>query len=192
MSNTYTSSVKVYILGYSAKTQEKMEAENQDTSSGGDFNLSKTVATDLSALANSNKVKDKVSKQLGISNIGSYNLSVSAAKDSRMLTIKATGKNPEATADVVNATAKVCAEVAVEQLNVDAVNIIEEAKPASSPSGPDRKKIALAGAGVGLFLILSIIILQNLLDTTIKTSEDLKKLVDKPVLAQIPYLKKLK
>lgn len=191
MSNTYTSSVKVYILGYSAKTQKELQEENQDTTAGGDFGLSSTVAGDLASLANSSKVRNKVSESLGLSNIGSYNLSVVKEKDSRMLTISATGKNPETTADVVNATAKVCSEVAVEQLNVDAVNIIEEAKPATSPSGPNRKMITLTGAGVGLFLVLSLIILQALLDTTVKSSDDLKKLADFPVLAKIPYIKKL-
>lgn len=191
MSNTYTSSVKIYILGYSASSQEKLEQQGKDTSSGGDFGLSSTVAGDLTSLANSSKVKSRVSEQLGIGNIGAYNLTVSKEKNSRMMTIKATGKNPETTAEVVNATAKVCAQVAVEQLNVDAVNIIEEAKPATSPSGPDRKKITLAGAGVGLFLILALIILRALLDTTIKSSDELKKIADFPVLAKIPYLKKL-
>lgn len=192
MSNTYTSSVSVYVLGHNERTQEELEARPNQQTTTGDFSLSSVVANDLSALAKSSKVKEKVNEELNIKNAGSYNIAVKKDENSRVITISATGKNPESTADVVNATAKACADLAVEQMNVDAVNIIEEAKPATSPSGPRRNLITFAGAGIGLFVILVLIILNSMLDTTIKTTEDLKKLAGYPVLAQVPYIKKLK
>ena len=191
MTNNYTSSVAVYVLGHNERTQKEIEQGTNQQTTTGDFSLSQVVANDLSALAKSSKVKEKVNKELGINNAGSYNISVKKDENSRVITISATGKNPESTADVVNATARACADIAVEQMNVDAVNIIEEAKPATSPSGPRRKLITFAGAGAGLFFALVLIILMSMLDTTVKTAEELKKITEVPVLAKIPYVKKL-
>lgn len=191
MTNNYTSSVSVYVLGHNERTQKDIEQGTNQQTTTGDFSLSQVVANDLSALAKSSKVKEKVNDELGINNAGSYNIKVKKDENSRVITISATGKNPSNTADVVNATAKACAAIAVEQMNVDAVNIIEEAKPATSPSGPNRKLITFAGAGAGLFFALVLIILISMLDTTIKTSDDLKKLANFPILTKVPYIKKL-
>lgn len=192
MTNNYTSSVSVYVLGHNERTQKDIEEHTNQQTTTGDFSLSSVIANDLSALAKSRTVKEKVNEMLNITNASSYNINVKKDENSRVISISATGKNPSDTANVVNATAKVCADLAVEQMNVDAVNIIEEAQPATSPSGPNRKLITFAGAGAGLFFAFVIIILIGMLDTTIKNEEDLKKLVNYPVLAKIPYLKKLK
>lgn len=186
MTNDYTSSCQCYFLKQSVVHDNKTDTDKLTT----DWSGSNTIAQELTKLANSPRATSAVSGELGINNLGAYNIKVSSDQ-TRIVNISATGKNPNTTAQVCNAMAKQLQTLAVEMFEFDSVNIIQEATPASSPSGPDRNGIILSSVAVGFFLGLLIIFLSFILDTTIKSTDDLKEQVDLPVLAQIPYIKKL-
>ena len=66
--------------------------------------------------------------------------------------------------------------------------VLDPARIPERPFSPDVVKIDVAGAGVGLFLGLAIVGLLEYRDSTFKTEEDIKQLLQLPVLALIPMM----
>lgn len=67
--------------------------------------------------------------------------------------------------------------------------VIDMAKPAYGPTGPNRAKIILAAMLLGLFGSLAIVFGIEFLDNTVKGSEDAEKKLGLPVLTSLPRMK---
>ncbi|MDO5328817.1 MAG: Wzz/FepE/Etk N-terminal domain-containing protein [Coriobacteriia bacterium] len=186
MTNDYTSSVAIYVLNH----REYQNAPGYLNSN--DVATSQQLSNDIAVLAKTNRVTNAVCDELGIEDLKGYSVGVSSNEKNRVINISVTGKNPNSTAQVCNSIARQTATLAVEVMKAEAVNIIEEAYPSDNPSGPHRMLITLISLFAGIFLALVVIVLDDMLDTTVKNSNDLKELVNIPILAQVPYIKKLK
>lgn len=68
------------------------------------------------------------------------------------------------------------------------ISIIESASVPSQPSGPNRKKIALAGIGLGLGLAAGFFALMELLNNTIRRPAELRSRLQVTPLAVIPFI----
>lgn len=187
MPNEYTSVVSIYIL----HKVEVLDKKDNSTQVVPDWGTSSQVIGDLLTLIKSSKAKEAIMEEMGLSSLNQFTINVgSTDKNSRVLNISATGKDPYEVAELVNCTARQVAKLSVEQMYVETVNIIEEAQPATSPSGPNRKIFILGAAGIGFCIALIIAFLNFILDTTIKSAKDLREIEDMVVLAQIPWIKK--
>ncbi len=68
------------------------------------------------------------------------------------------------------------------------ITVIEAASVPSQPSGPNRKKIALAGIGLGLGLAGGFFVLMELLNNTIRRPAELRSRFQVTPLAVIPFI----
>ena len=76
-----------------------------------------------------------------------------------------------------------------EAMEPSSVQVLDPAIPPRSPIKP-RKMLNLAISGVlGVFVGVGLALLLDFLDMSVKTEEDIRRLLDVPVLGQIPDLK---
>jgi capsular polysaccharide biosynthesis protein len=90
---------------------------------------------------------------------------------------------------VANAIAKVVDTVAREAMDLQSINVIDEAKEPTSPSGPPRTMYTGIAFLAGIFLALAIIVLLDVLDTRVRNPEEIQELLDIPVIGYIPIIK---
>jgi capsular polysaccharide biosynthesis protein len=184
MSNDYTSSVSLYIL---SKTED---SASQVTAS--EMTSSQQLANDIAVLAKTNKVVDATAQRVGIDNLDAYEIDVDSATTNRVITLSVTGKQPEAVAQIANELAKQTSEVAVDVMDLNAVNVVDEAQVPAAPSGPNRLMYTAVAVLLGLFVAVALIVLLDLLDTTVKTPEEMEAQFGIPNLGSMPTIKKLK
>ena len=184
MSNDYTAEVSLYVLSKSSTT-------TTGTVSSSDMTASQYLANDISVMAKSDRVINATAKSLGVDNLNGYTVAVDNSTTNRVITLKVTGKNPESAAKVADALAKQTATVSVEVMNLEAVNIVDDAQVPSTPSGPNRPMYTLVAILAGLFIAIAIVVLLDMVDTSIKSDEEAEELLGLPVLGRMPYVKKM-
>ena len=64
--------------------------------------------------------------------------------------------------------------------------IIEDGEIPQNKTSPHTKKNAALGAALGIMLVVAVTVIQNILDDSIKTEDDVAKYLDVPVLAVLP------
>ena len=184
MTNDYQASTSMLVLTKSSTTQ--------GTISSSDMSASQQAANDISELAKTTKVKDAAAKQLGMSSLDGYKVSVNSSTQNRVLKIVVTGKNPDSVAAVANAVANQVSKVAMQAMNLEAVNIVEEAVAPTDPSGPPRLQYTGIAFLAALFAMIALIVLMDMLDGTVKSADELEELTDLPVLCKAPKVKGMK
>ena len=70
--------------------------------------------------------------------------------------------------------------------NINNVHIVDEAEVNTTPSNINHKKDIVIFAFIGLVISVIYVLIANMLDTTIKTAEEVEREYKLPVLASIP------
>lgn len=118
--------------------------------------------------------------------ISGASISISVVEDSYFLRISSTSSDPHTAANIANLVANTAPQVFKKYFgDAGKVDTVEEANVPSSPSSPNRSRFVLIGLLAGLVLSLVISFLIEIIDTTIKPGDDLYKLYDIPVFAEI-------
>ena len=118
--------------------------------------------------------------------ISGANISISVVEDSYFLRISSTSSDPHTAANIANLVANTAPQVFKKYFgDAGKVDTVEEANVPSSPSSPNRSRYVLIGLLIGLVLSLGISFLLEIIDTTIKPGDDLYKMYDIPVFAEI-------
>ena len=73
-------------------------------------------------------------------------------------------------------------------LEVAPSEIVDKAALPTSPVSPNTARNTVVGGIVGLVVCTAIVVLKEMLDTTIKTVEDIKKLTEIPIIGVIPTI----
>ena len=104
-----------------------------------------------------------------------------------MIKITVTTENPQNSAKIANETAKVFIEkIANDFYNINNVHIVDPAEVDTTPSNINHKKDVVIFAFIGIVVAVMYVLIANMLDTTIKTAEEVEKEFKLPVLASIP------
>jgi capsular polysaccharide biosynthesis protein len=183
MSNDYTSSVVLYVL-----TQTDDESSSSTLSSG-DITVSQQLANDIAVLAKSNYIESETAGALGMRSLNGYDISISSATTNRVITLEVTGKNPGAVATVADELAHQTSQFAVDIMDLKAVNVVDAAQVAEAPSGPNRLMFTLIAFVAGLAVAIALILVLDLLNTTVRSPEDAEELLGLPVVGRMPRLK---
>ena len=149
-----------------------------------DVTLNSKLVSTYSELVKSKNVLGQV-----ISNYETLknNISVTNVKDTEMIKITVTTENAQNAAKIANETAKVFIEkVANDFYNINNVHIVDEAEVNTTPSNINHKKDIVIFAFIGLVISVIYVLIANMLDTTIKTAEEVEREYKLPVLASIP------
>lgn len=114
------------------------------------------------------------------------NVSVSSVKNTELIQITVSNENPEYAMLMANETAKVFTGKVQEMYNINNVHILDEAEKTNTPHNINHMKNIAIFAAVGFVLAMIYVFIYNLLDTTVKTSEDIEKNTGLLVLATVP------
>ena len=179
MDNTYTATTSMYIL---AKT------DGSQTSYYNDLSASQMLSNDIATLLDSDSVKSGAAKELGLSNLDDYKVSVTSETTTRVISLSVTGDSPDGAAAVANAIANSVSTVAQDVDAAQAVNVIDKAKIPNQPSGPNRKLYIAVAALAGLFVAVAIVVLFDMLNTRVRSVDDAVELLGVPVIGRFPVL----
>lgn len=180
MPNTYLATTSLYVL-----TGQSDSSTNLST----DLSASQLVANDITSLLKSGRVQKQVMDQVGLKSLSDYEISIESTTTSRIIEVSVSGTDPEQAAAIANAMAENTAEVSSEVMGVDAVNIVDPAVAPTSPSGPPRMLYIAVAAMGGLFLAVAIVVVSDMMNTRIRSAEDVEELIDVPVIGRIPLVK---
>lgn len=183
MSNTYTADTTLYVQG-----QEVSGASGSSTNLYSDFSAAQMIANDVASLADSETVLSTAAQDLGLQDLGAYRISVASESTTRVIKLSVTGKDPEQSARVANSVGAAISKVAHDAMGVQGVNVIDEAKAPSRPSGPNRRLyVAVAFLG-GLFLAVAGVVLADMVNTKVRGAEDAEETLGIPVIGRIPEI----
>ena len=185
MPNEYTAEVSIYAL-----TKSAAQASNDDGVSYSDLQSSQLLANDFAELAKNDQIRDNTASSLGMDTLSDYKISVTSSTTTRILKVQVTGRDPEKAALIANKLATEIGETAVRVMGIEAVNIVNEAQVPDLPSGPRRALYTLVALLAGLFLAIAIVVVRDMVDTRIRSAEDVEELLGISVIGRFPLEKK--
>lgn len=177
MPNQYTASTTMYVL-----------SKNADSKSGNaysDLTAGQLLSNDVASIAKSSEVKSAVANSLGTS-LSSYDVKVDNSTTTRVITLSVTGPDPQAAANIANAYVQNISSTAQSVMDVQAVNVIDAASAPTSPSGPKRPLYIVVASLVGLFLAVAIVVIADMVNTKVRSDEDVEELLGIPVVGHFP------
>ena len=180
----YSSSTTLLLAG-----SESSGGETTNSITTTDITLNSKLVSTYSVLVRSKDVLSQVISNLGMDISWESlrnNVKVSSVEDTEVIEISVTTNNAENSANIANEIAKVFTEKVAEIYNINNVHVVDEAEPENTPSNINHKKDIIIFAFIGLVVSVIYVLVSNMLDTTIKTAEDIEKEFKLPVLASIP------
>lgn len=177
---TYESTTKIYILN---------KAESAAVTYS-DVQMGTQLTKDYGELINSRYVLEEVIQKLSLEDMEYEDLlkkvSVETPTDTRIVSITVESTDPVQAMNIANCIREVAGEHIQNVMDIEAVNVVETANMPTEKAGPSVVKWTFIGGLLGVLVLCAILLIQYLLDDTIKTSEDVEKYLGLSVLALIP------
>lgn len=176
----YSSTSMIFIKYSPSDSNENSQSSVGDNQvSSGSLTLSANIAE------NATVIFSRCEEILDITPAG-YSVSISSINESNALAITVTGSDAQVCADTANAIRNSAPEV-IDKYYYDA-EAVPFGRPASVPgrhSSPNESRYAVFGFIGGLIVSILVAIIIEVIDTTIKPGDDLFKIYDVPVFAEI-------
>lgn len=182
----YTAETSIYAL---TTTDSTAQAGSSEGVTYNDLNASQMLANDFAELATNDEIQSETASDLGLSDLDDFDIEVNSSTTTRVIKIDVTGEDPEAAALVANKIADRIGKTAVRIMNVEAVNVVNKAKTPEEPSGPSRKLYTLVALLAGLFVAIVIVVLRDMLNTTVRSDAEAEELLGAPVIGRFPLQK---
>jgi capsular polysaccharide biosynthesis protein len=184
LDKVYESNTTLYVINKNEKSQFSIDYN--------DVLVGQQLVKDYSELVKSRTVTENVIDELKLKGLTPEDLArkinVDSKNDTRIIEIKVQDKDPETARNITDKVGEVFISKVVDLMKVENVSIIDKAEVPLSPVKP-RPIINIAIAlFAGLMAAIGIIFLLEYLDNTIKTSEDVEKLLGLSVLSTIPMM----
>ena len=178
---TYKSTTKIYILN-------KSESQSVTYS---DVQMGTQLTKDYAELISSRYVLEEVIQILSLEE--DYDelrdmVSVDTPADTRIVSITVENTDPVQAMNIANCIREAASNHIQNVMDIEAVNVVETANMPMEKASPSVIMWTLAGGAIGVFLLCVIILIQYLLDDTIKSSEDVEKYLGLSTLALIPVM----
>lgn len=177
MPNQYTASTTMYVLS--------KNADSKSDNAYSDLTAGQLLSNDVASIAKSSEVKSAVANSLGTS-LSPYDVKVDNSTTTRVITLSVTGPDPQAAANIANAYVQNISSTAQSVMDVQAVNVIDAASAPTSPSGPKRPLYIVVALLVGLFLAVAIVVIADMVNTKVRSDEDVEELLGIPVVGHFP------
>lgn len=175
----YESTTKVYILN----------KQDNSTLTYSDVQLGTQLTKDYAQLIKGRYVLEQVIETCGLEETYdsfSDRVNVETLTDTRIIAITVTDEEPARAQVLADEIRKVAAEHIKKVMDIQAVNVAEEANLPIEPSSPSILKWTAVGMLLGIFVCAMILVIRFLMDDTIKTSDDVEKYLELSTLAMIP------
>lgn len=157
-----------------------------------DMTLNSKLVTTYRTIIRSKKILREVISNLKIDideDVLKRNVKVQAVEDAEVIEITVTNENAAYSAKIANEIAKVFAEKVPEEIyKINNIYILDEAEVENQPSNINHGKDILIFGFAGLVIAVMYVLIANMLDTTVKSPEDIEKGFGLPVLVSIPLI----
>ena len=180
MEDEYTATASMYVL---AKQDES--ASNLNAS----LTASQLVANDVATLLKSDRVRDLAARDLGVKSLAGFEISVTSETTSRVLSVSVTGDDSKQVAELANSLAQNVSGVAQDVMQIEAVNVINLADAPTLPSGPSRMLYIVVALFAGLLMAIAIVVITDMLNTKVRSADEVEELLGIPVIGRIPAVK---
>lgn len=183
----YSSTTSLLLAGSGQSTDENLK--NAITTA--DVTLNSKLVSTYSNIVKSKTVLRKVISNLGIDieeETLKRNITVKNTEETDIIEITVTNENAGYAAKIANEIAKVFIDKVQERYHINNLDVLDEAEVQNTPSNIHHSKDIVIFAFIGLVIAIMYILVANMLDTTVKTPEDVEKGVGLPVLVSIPYI----
>lgn len=180
---------KSYTTLVLAKATEDAGATTTDTITSSDITLNNNLVATYSELIKSKTVVRQVIDNLGIDEDEERlknSISVSARKSTQLIEINVVNADPYQAKIIANEVAKVFSEQVSEIYKINNVHIVDEAEEDPNPYNINHIKDIAIFTFIGLVIACGYVLVANMLDTTVKSKEDVERKLGLTVLVSIP------
>ncbi len=180
----YSSSTTLVLA--SANSNSKIDDASITTT---DLTVNSKLVSTYSELLKSKNVLRKVISNLHIDIDEATlrkNIKVSSVKDTELIQITVTDENKYNATRIANEMAEVFMDKIKSIYNIENVQVVDKAETSDKPSNVNYVKDITIFAIIGLFVSGIYVLIDNMLDTTIKSVEDIENVYQLPVLASVP------
>lgn len=178
----YSSTTKVYVLNRqntdSNVTYTDLQTGSQLTKDYTELVKSRTVLS---------KVLENLELDMGVEELAGM-IGVSTPEDTRIVTITVNSTDVYQAQRIADEVREVASKHICKVMNLEAVNTVDEANLPTAPSGPDVKRNTVFGFGAGVLLGIALVVVLHLLNDSIRTPDDVERLLGVGVLASIPIM----
>lgn len=175
----YESTTRIFILN----------KNNAATVSYSDLQTSTQLTKNYTPLIKSRDVLESVIEKCGLNETYeslAKRVSVATVGDTSLIAITVTDPDP-AMAQLLAKEVRILASDHIKAvMEIQAANLETEANLPTSPASPSAKRWTLIGALLGVFVCAAILVIQYLLDDSIKSAEDVERYLGLSTLAMIP------
>ena len=176
----FDSTTKIYILN---------KEENQ-TVTYSDVQISTQLTQDYAELIKSRYVIEEVIQRLNLVDVDYNDLSdvlkVDTPSDTRIVSITARDEDPLMAMKIANCIREVASEHIESVMDIDAINVAETANVPVQKSGPSVLRWTIISGFLGAMIVAFFVILEYLLDDTIKSNDDVERYLGLSTLALVP------
>lgn len=155
-----------------------------------EITLNQKLVSTYSDLIKTDKVLTQVINNLQINKTVEQlkkNIQVSAKDDTEIIEISVTDADSEMARRIANEAAQVfITQIAQEYYNMDNVYVVDEARAESAPYNINHTKDLVIFVAAGFVIACIYVLIANMLDTTVKSKEDIEKKLGLTVLTSIP------
>lgn len=176
---------------YKADTQILVQSDTDQKQSSysqiqTNLQLINTYSVIMKSPAILQNVADKLDLDQGVSLLKNQ-ITVSSKKNSQVVNISVQNDDPQMAAKIANSVASVFQSQIAELMNVNNVSILSKADPGPKPQpiSPNPLRNMLLAFVVGLMIGLVLAFVLEYFDNTIKSEQDIEKLLELPVLGAI-------
>ena len=173
-----------------SQTADEQKTETAESITTTDITINSKLVATYSELIKSKAILREVLTNLNIGDLSEEdvrkNVTVSSLKDTEVIEITVANENAMYAARIANGIAEVFTKQVAEIYNINNVHVVDKAEIEEEPYNINHKKDIAIFALIGLVVASGYVLLINMLDTTVKSVDDIEKNVKLPVLASIP------
>lgn len=174
---------------YSSTSMMYILSKETTLTSLADLQIGSQLTEDYKVIVNSRPVLGEVIDSLALDM--SYEqllakISIGNPTDTRILTVTVTDPDPYRAKAIVDCVAETASDYIGEIMEMIPPKIIENGTVATRKTSPSNGKNAVLGALAGMVLVCGVIVIQVIMNDTVRTEEDVERYLGLTVLASVP------
>jgi len=180
----YESSTKLYIIN----------RQSDAATTYSDIQSSTQLTKDYKILITSRTVTEQVISELNLdmtSDQLANSITVNTPTDTRILEITIENQDQYKAKEIADKVAQISSDRICKIMQIEDVNIVDQANFPTAPVSPNVKKNTLIGGILGILLAAAFVIIRFLMNDTVRSSEDIEKYFGISTLALIPIADEL-
>lgn len=168
-------------------TSDKVGVESSITTT--DITVNSKLVSTYRDLVTSDKITRNVISNLALDIDGDdlkKSIKVTAKSDTEIIAVSVRNEDPALAAKIANEIAKVLIENVKGFYGIENLHVVDEAEVPQAPSNVHHVKDIVIFAFIGVIIAMIYVMILNMLDTTIKSEEEIEEITGLTILVTLP------